>query len=296
MNKYLKNLIKISISLIIIFYLFSNINLNEVLSPLKEINIYYLFFAFLLCFLSLLIMTFKWHLILKKYIDIGKKNLFKIYWASDFINLFGLGSVGGEIYKMISLNDKKKALASSLFDKLLSFYWYILLGVSTLISSCIFKSIPLVLFFGIIFYLVLIFITLQINLKRKNIIQIIPSKKISNFLNKINLTSYDLILHSFLSFLFIINSALIYSLVFISTGLGFKFIELIIFVPILTIATSLPISFEGLGVREYLFVELSKIILVNTELILLSSLIIGFIGLAYRLSGSISFIFFRNKH
>jgi len=292
-----KNIIKFLISGIILIYVFFNIDFKEFFLLLKNIEYFYLIPAFLLLFVSLFLMVLKWIIILKKYIVIKLKRIFLIYWSSDFINIFGLGAIGGETYKMIAFENKKKALMTSLFDKILSFYWYLALGSSFLLSYVILKNtnITFVIFLGFCIYVLINLITLVLNYYRKKVIKKIPIKKIRNILNKINLTSKNLIYHSLLSVLIIVNTALIYSLIFKSLSLKMMIVQLMIFIPILKIAVTLPISFEGLGVREFLFIKFASIVSINLELALLSSLIIYFLSMFYRFTGIIPFLFFNKK-
>lgn len=298
MKKNYRVLLKIIISITILFYIFFKLEFEKIILSFSEINYLYLVPSLLLLFLSLFIMVIKWNLVLKKYLPYNTNNIFLLYWASDFTNLFGLGAIGGEAYKMSCFNEKKKALFTSLFDKVLSFYWYLFLGLSVFCSYSIFKhSLSGVAFFSLLFYCLSTLFTLFLNSYRENIIKTIPIKGVRDFINKINIDNKTILFHSFFAFLLIFNTAIIYSLIFKSLNLSeLFFIQLLIFIPILLLATTLPISFQGIGVREYLFIEFAKINSITLETALLCSLLVYLLCLVYRVTGIIPFLLKNNSN
>lgn len=288
-------ILKLSVSLAILTYLYFNTDMKQVSDSFKNADYYYFFAAFVFFFTSLIITALKWKTVLDAYIPIPRKKIIFIHWASDFINLFGLGAVGSETYKMLSFHNKKKALFTSLFDKLLSFYWYFLLALSMFTSYIVFKnqSSFLIFFVGMVGYAMLFLLTLRLNTVKELLILRIPIVRVKEFMLKIKITNKALLYHSFWSALLVLNLAVIYLIVFRSVALRVDVVSLIIFLSILKFAVTLPISFEGLGVREFLFVEFARITSVNLELALLVSLISFVIGVMYRLSGIIPFLFFK---
>src|SRR3989339_604901 len=99
-------------------------------------------------------------------------------------------------------------------------------------------------------------------------------------------TKKELIMHSFYCLIIILLQVIIYHLIFSAVGFEVKTIELFILIPLLTIALVLPISFQGFGIREFLFIEFAKWNLVLPEKALIASFLLYLIELIYRLFGA----------
>jgi hypothetical protein len=227
-------------------------------------------------------MSWKWKIFLDNFLEFDdKKNSFlrllKIYWVSDFFSLFSFGFVGGEFYKMIKFNNKKKALKISLFDKLFSFFYYLLF---LFMASLFFLNKKIALIALVIFVLLILML-----FKRKSF----------NFLGEIFF--FDFIKkHFFVSTLFLIIMILIHYLVIVdSFQQNIPFFIFFLFTPTLIILTTLPISYQGLGVREAAFIFLGNFYGLSPEGMVASSLFIFFGSIFYRLLGFLPFIIEKEK-
>lgn len=126
-------------------------------------------------------------------------------------------------------------------------------------------------------------------------IKIIPFKETKYFLKKINFKNKDLAAHALYSFLILINTAIIYFLIFYSLENKEIFIQLLVFIPLLKTATTLPLSINGLGIREYLFIQFAGLIQIQAETALLAALIAYFLLLSHRLTGIAPFFLCQKK-
>lgn len=296
MKNLLKNIFRLTVSAGLLLYLFLILDLSKAIELTKEMDLVHLIIPFFLFFITYFLTIIKWKIILAKQIPVKTKDIFWIYWTANFFRIFSLGAIGSETYKALSFNKKKTALLASLLDKILSFYWYLLLGISFLIPYFFLDNSPLILISAALILLIFTLATLFFNTNRKPLIDTVPFKKIKVFLGKINFENKELSRHAAYSFLILFNSVLIYFLIFYALGVKNIFMELLIFMPILKFAIYLPISIGGLGVREYLFVQLAFFTnAMEAETALLAALMIYFLGLIYKLSGIIPFLLIKKN-
>lgn len=288
---------KILISAFILYFVFAKLDFAVIINQFRNINLIYIIPCFLLALITLFFMVLKWKVFLKKYEKINLRKLIGIYWASDFVNLFGIGAVGSETYKMFSFKEKKKALFSSLIDRLNSFIWYFLLGISIIIASFFIGNesfFPILFGFLLFFILVFLYIFVEKRIKNK-FFNFIKNKFIKKIIYESQRLDIELIKHSVYCLMIILLQVTLYYLIFLSIGLKVNLVELFIFVPLLVIALVLPISFQGFGIREFLFIEFAKLNSILPEKALIASFILYLITLVYRLLGVIPFILLRKK-
>lgn len=282
---------KLIVSILVLSFVFIKLDINKIVLSLKNINFFYLIPCLIILLILLVFMTLKWSIFLTKYNKTNFKKLMGIYWASDFANLFGIGTIGGETYKMFSFKEKKKALLSSLIDRTYSFIWYIFLGVSIFVVYFIMNDSFMAILLGILLFslVVKLYIKIERLIKRK------IHKRIKNkFFKKIIFESYrtkkELTKHSFYCLIIISLQVILCSLIFSVVGFEIRTIELFIFIPILAIALVLPISFQGFGIREFLFITFAKLSLISPEKALIASFLLYLVELIYRLFGVIPFL------
>jgi uncharacterized protein (TIRG00374 family) len=194
MKKIFSLLGRLFITLAILFLVFKNLKLATILISLKEANIFILVLALILLTASSFILSIRWNIFLKKYKRIKSTNLFKIYWASDFVNLFGLASVGGEIYKMFMFKkDRKKVLFSSLLSRIYSLIGFCIFGVSIMFSYWLFSGVMKVIFFALLFFIILTSFSILIDRQAKKILkQIVTHKNINSFITESHLNKNKL--------------------------------------------------------------------------------------------------------
>lgn len=290
--KIFLTIVKFFISIFLLLFVVNNLDINYLLDNILAVNILSIFVCTILFIFSSFLLSSRWNLFLKKYKSISNKNLFKIYWASDFINLFGLASIGGEAYKtLIFKSNKKKVLYSSLLSRAYSLIGLFIIAVSGYISYVFLD----VLLYQIISLLVLlIFFTILFVLFNNSLLLLLKNvfkKKTFLMLLKEATFARGILLKSFLlNFIFVINVVFVYFIIFYFSGLPILFLETIIFVPVLSIALALPISIQGIGVREYLFLNFALYNNLALELVILASFLTYFVYVLYSLLGSYYFI------
>src|SRR3989339_329769 len=143
--------------------------------------------------------------------------------------------------------------------------------------------------------IVFIYATIEKWIKKK-ICNLIKNELFNKIIFESQRTKKELIMHSFYCLIIILLQVIIYHLIFSAVGFEVKTIELFILIPLLTIALVLPISFQGFGIREFLFIEFAKWNLVLPEKALIASFLLYLIELIYRLFGAIPFLILKKEN
>lgn len=289
--KYIFTFGRVLLCFIIIYFLLNKIDYVEIITTLSTIDARLLFFPVALMFLTMFYMVYKWKVMLDAYHKRSFYQLMLIYWASDFVNLFGLGGVGGESYKLLSLSSRKHALLSSLLDRIYSLVWYVLLAFS--FFCCYFLPLALVykIFIGLILYVFLVALTL---LCIRGVAIILKKLEKYRFINKIkflaNVPSKTLILHAAITLIISFVKVCMYGSIFSIVGMPVYFMEMFVLVPFIAVAITLPISFQGIGVREFILFQFANYVNADGEKIIVASFLMYIVGVIYRVTGCIPFI------
>jgi uncharacterized protein (TIRG00374 family) len=139
-NRYLKNIGKILISVILLYFVFQKIPFREVTKLWSNINFIYLLIASLLFLASQIISTKRLELFFKaNNFHLSFYSNLKLYFIGMFYNFFIPGGIGGDAFKVYILNKNfdwnAKKITSSLFNDRLSG----LLAICTLILAISFN-------------------------------------------------------------------------------------------------------------------------------------------------------------
>lgn len=269
MNKHTKKLLstslKLGISVLLLYFVFTKINFNEVWKALKTVKVHFLILA-ILAFIASQWVSAKRLLIIFKEVgfNLSNKSNNILYLIGMFYNFFIPGGIGGDAYKVYVLNKEfkwssKKLTAALFIDRFLGLtaIGILLCLLSyTLLSGYLLLLIPVGIFIVIVI-------------------------------------AFQFIKAAFKSFLPVFTKGLLASLfvqilqivcvLFILLALGVNthyFENTLIFL----VSSVLSIfSFAGIGVREYIFYEASKLLAIETSTAvsvgLLFSIITAFVSL-----------------
>lgn len=295
-KSFIKTLFKVSLSALILYLLWRNVSLEEAFSSLRDFDTVYILLGAFLPVTLLCIMTLKWSIFVRSFSNFSYLKLLRIYWAGDFLSLFNFGTIGGETYKMISFpGNKKKALTASVADKLFSFWWYILIALSLFSSRAIFsQNYTIALLIGFILYIlvvVLTIISIQFLQKMTFLENFSLFRKISVFLD---LGLFRYLLHAVFAYVFVFVTFFTYSVTLFALGIQFD-LDLLYYIPPLIILLTLPISIQGIGVREYVLTRYALDHGLPTDIILIGSIVIFTFFLLERLLGVIPFLIARDS-
>ena len=293
-------IIRVFGSTFLIFWMLSKIEWNKVIEIAKEGSLFYFIAAFIAIQLTVFSSILKWKMLVDSSLKQDNKqnaSFFKLgrfYYIGLFFNNFLPGSVGGDvvrIYYLGRITGVPIATASVAFERITS-------GIA-LIVIAFFSSISMeaarpylfttILVLGII--LILLFLLGKIVKKMKDRAGVngkatdLPMNRWFLKLKKTLLNTGKVALKYrkedvkwwltiiTLSLLFQIGLAWINDLLFLSIGIDIPWIDLLMIITLISVITMLPISVNGLGVREGCYVLFFKELGVPAEISLTISLL-----------------------
>lgn len=263
---------KILFSTFLLTYLFFKIDFNILIRSLSSINMLWLSIATFTTFLVSLIYVLRLFIILKLFSEITFKDLYLINRLGNLFNFFLVGNLGQEFSKFAYIRDlpKRKLLYLLLFDRLSGFFAMavVLLSGLHLIPSVDFFPTLLMYFSVLLVNIVLLFSLVLI----KNKIQIPYDKFIKSIL---------------LSLIYTVGLIFIASLTFKGINITTINIDLIYAVPLLGMILFLPISINGIGLREFV---LTNLLTIATESVILYTVIGYAIYVVLNLPGLIYYL------
>ena len=254
-------LLKIFVSASLLFLVYKSVNFKTLLNNLSEISIISILYLCLLYLTGQIISIFKWRIFLKAAgINKDLMSIVRAYFFGMFINAFGgIGTVGGDLARSIALKPEKgfraASLASVAADRIHGLATLLLLGS---ISIAIFRPENLGQNFIWLCSLGSVGLLILWLLGPKVLLWLIPKN------NKFHLTiesacqafpsSWDTLLAAGLISL-CLHTIQIFMVFLIAKELHADIPLSYLFstVPIVNAASSLPISTNGLGIRETMF-------------------------------------------
>jgi glycosyltransferase 2 family protein len=296
-NKIAFVVLKLAVSSLFLYMIFARTGSGKVLAALGSINISAFIVAISLYIFAQVISTLRWKLLLPK--GLGIKKLFSLYMIGSFFNLFLPGIIGGDAVKGYYLyrvtGNGSLSMASVFMDRYLGFVVLIAIcaaafpfGYTYLQGSYMAWVLP----FTIVSFIAgsLIFFGLRLGQR---------VKFLSEFYNHFNLYQNQkgvigkaLLLSVFVQF------SVIIAVYILSIGLGLQvpFLAFLIYLPLITLFSMLPISISGLGVREGAFVVFFGLIGVQPEAATAVSLSWFLAMSAGNLVGLIEYIKYKKEH
>lgn len=249
LKKYINFLLRFAVTFLLIIYILSKIETGQILNALYKINLLAFFSASFLYIVSSYISALRWRLFIVS--DIKPSQLFSLYLIGSFFNIALPGIIGGDAVKILLLRKKtgiKEAFASVFMERYVGFFALIFIGFvffllfySQLPHNPVIYAVPLS-FFG--FFVATFFLLLvgRYNFLRDFRQYILSFKKTQ-------------ILKAF-CYSIVVQFIVIVTVYIIGRGLGLyiNFFELAIFLPVIVLITTLPVSLSGIGVREGCFI------------------------------------------
>ncbi|MDH4231629.1 MAG: flippase-like domain-containing protein [Nitrospirota bacterium] len=266
-NKTVVFFLKLAVSSLALYVVFSKADEGQILSILKSIGVFYFFSSVLLYISAQLVSSYRWKLLLPEKFTV--RRLFSIYMIGAFFGSFMPGIIGGDAVRAYYLNKKAKkmslTLASIFMDRYFGYVSLMLIGISAApFALRYFGDSPYRWLMPFIFAAFItgsiLFFGLQIGKKFRGVSEFyeyfIMLKTQKGTMIKAVLISF---LVQFLNFGIV---------VVLAAGMGEKIplLLLFVFLPIVITITTIPVSISGLGVREGTFVILLGLIGVRPEI------------------------------
>jgi len=291
-RKQLLNFLKIAVSVGLLIFIFSTIDLKAFLGVIQGANAWWLLAALIMMMLGVVIRAWRWKILLDAIgVRVPLGELTAIYFIGFLFNNLLPSGLGGDAMRMVELNRHSErgsdAVTSVLVDRFLGLS--ALQAIALLALPYDWGSIPsAVAYFTVLIFvgglaggLLLINQRLYLTLRERwglfrRITQI---KMIGNLFESFQRYPLPALGKSYLvSLLF--NLSLITMNVFIGLALGAQatLAQYAVFVPITSLVLVIPISFAGLGVREEAYRQLFGQVGVPPEIAVAMSLMVYFLG------------------
>jgi uncharacterized protein (TIRG00374 family) len=290
-----KTYLKILFSLSLLFLIFQKIELGKFLFFIKKTNFLTYLKNFSLVIIFTLLSTIRLYKLTKeinKNLNLKFIKLLKGVLIGYFYNLFLPTTIGGDVAKGIYISDKKISKKSgvviSFIDRTAGLMGLAAVGLfGTLFLNEYYFPIPrifMTFFFSLIIIFIFVFFYFFDFFKRR----LLGNKtfKFLNFLKELNFSQRAVFLKlAFFSFFLQIVNVFTHFSVANSVGINLPFAYFFTAVPLLSLIVLLPITINGIGLREISAVSLysavgisSPQILAYTTIIFSYSVALGIIG------------------
>lgn len=308
LRKYLITALKIVISVGLVIFLIAKLGLNDIYQQLQSISLGWILLALAIFTGSNILGAFQWFLLLKsKDIHLKFSHVLSYYFVGLFFNNFLIGYIGGDAFRIFDISkrtgDSSSAVSTVFFDRFMGFVMLTTLALITgVIWHGVFKSSTVLMIVIIIFIVwVLSFLFLFNDFLAHQLGKIIrfifPGKtngKIYDIYKNINSFKHNKkMLFSVVFVSLIIQSirVFVHYLAALSLGLHGQVKYFFLFIPVIALLASLPISIGGIGVRESSGLALfSRVTSFQPELIVVMEFLAYLIGLVAALPGGIIFM------
>lgn len=266
--------IKFFVSIFLISYLFLSIDLKNTFYVLAKSEFVYLIIASVLTILGVIISSFKWKILLHaNSVVVSFKKLLQLYFIGFFLNNFLPTSIGGDVFRgrYLSTNLKIKlsfSFASIVVERILgvvSLSFFIFIGI--FLNFDLIKKIN-INYINIYYFIILLFLVVLIILFRGGRARSSTTKFNFKIFNKIfcgiknlynNINFYKdkkRVIFRCLGASFIFQGIVIINIYLYILAIN-NFIplsRLIFIVPLVSLISLIPISINGIGVTEGVFI------------------------------------------
>ncbi len=306
MRKIFYHFLRLSITILILFFIFKNTDITSIYNIIKKSKIFYLFLSVSTIGFVSFIIALRWQLILKIYgFKISLLKSFKIYNIAFFFNNFLPSTVGMDFVRGAYVVADQKRI-SDVISSIIIERWIGLLGIILYISL-----VPIFFFkYGITKYFLYVSLTgiilsaiFLIVIMNDRVFYFVYSffskikilkigKSVNSLLNSLRIIKdrkRDLLFNLFLSSLIQIVFVFTNHLIVISQNLSVRLIDEIIYVPFISIISMIPLTINGLGLREWAYINFFK--LTSKEEIVSLSLTFFLVSIIYSFVGGIMFVF-----
>jgi uncharacterized protein (TIRG00374 family) len=302
---------RVVIGLGLIVILFWALDIKEILLNIRAVNGVYLLYAAIPYLIFILVSAWRWQVLL----DFRKFNIpfgrtLVIYFISLFFNNFLPTTVGGDMMRVVyTMKDRRAdSLATVIVDRILGFIGLFIFALIAVFYLLIIRNDTEFLPFMVVGLCIVVLVTyVFFSEKAYNMISPLISKlrimKLGERLNRLHEAGTEFggawgtitlcIVHSV-----IIQATLAIAPFFVLLGMGYTGVGIIpffIYVPIINVISMIPVSLNGLGVRENSYVLLFSRVGLGGELSLAMSLLSFFIIFVYSLIGGVLFLFYKRR-
>lgn len=268
MKKIGKEVLKITITVVLFYYLFkTKVPANEVVQNIKNINALYLILIIAFFFIFYLFFSLRWNFLLKaQKIEISQGKSYSYILISFFFNNFLPSGLGMDMIRSAYAGGREKfekAFGASIIERILGMIGMMIIGIIAVFSGK-WQYIKLsILYSGLILLIIMIyylFTSLKVQWLKQKLLSIKfldLGKSAREFYRAVKTykskkkTILIGILYSIL-----VQTVITFINYFIAKGLSITvpFFALLAYIPIITIISLIPLTINGLGLRETAYV------------------------------------------
>jgi len=270
-KKFLWLFFRVVVSGILITYLLYKVDIKSIFSSLNSVNLFWLALAFSLIFVGNLISGYRWQLLLTTQdIHIPLKTLISSLLVGRFFNNFLPSTIGGDIVRVYDTSKYSKNTAVSmtaiLIERLTGFLALLLIAAFALVFGfhTIGDTFLLWVLIGFFSLILLLFLGLFNATLSRQIRKIFDFRGLSRIKGKIDkvyqaLDLYkskrkDLLVTFLLGFALQVAAVAHYYLIGLALDLNVSILYFFIIIPLILLILLLPVSINGIGVRENAYV------------------------------------------
>lgn len=275
MSTWVKTVFKAVISAALIVYLVQSVDLQEVWQIAKAADWAMLCFAFLMFYVGYAITAARWKTLLNA---LGNTSdywfLVRSFMVAVFFNNFLPSTIGGDAMRMYdswrSGSSRSQAVAAVVMDRFMGLTALLVFAVIALLlgeyasfgDSGVVFVVALMASAAVFMLLSVMFLPKSIAVWLDRLVEKVPpqlatvARAITRSLRAFRHRRRALVLALFLSFMLQANVVLYHWIVANALGLTVSLLAFFLIVPIAIVVMMIPISINGIGVREGLFVLL----------------------------------------
>ncbi|MDY6843420.1 MAG: lysylphosphatidylglycerol synthase transmembrane domain-containing protein [Thermodesulfobacteriota bacterium] len=278
MSKKLKVILKCIVSFALLSSLVIYIDMSKFFDLVKSINVSLYLMAVLIFLMSQLLSPFRWQLLLKsKEVIVSYQKLLKFYFVGMFFNLFLPSNIGGDVVKVYDLyrytSKGTESVASVLVDRLTG-----VMGLTTILFIAYigyYREIPgnelkIILIPFLVFFLLVLpasLVNSYISVRARWVANAVFCNSLLEKVNHGVDTTIEywekkgpFVKAVLMSIVLQGSHIIVFYIIALSLGVKVPMKFFFIFVPLGMMVSMIPISINGLGIREWGFVYLfSKI-------------------------------------
>ncbi len=295
-QKKLVTAAKLLITLLPIYLILKNIDLDITFGLITNIGLPYLFSAMVVLLIQIFVMTIRWEIVLDSLgIEISFKNVISIFWIGLFFNQILPTSVGGDAVRGLYLYQRgysfAKASQGVIFDRIIGLISLVAIVIITLplgLQLVDSDNAKWGLMSIIIFFICALTLLLNINMISSRFQKWNLIYKFSSIMTVIRDSIFSLnpgFKLLLISILVHFLSILTMTILAIGMQLELRIIGLLVIVPVVTLLMVLPISIAGWGIREGAMIIGLGFIGVGAENAFALSLLFGFLMLSIAIPG-----------
>ncbi|MBE0461381.1 MAG: flippase-like domain-containing protein [Candidatus Aminicenantes bacterium] len=293
--------------LIIAFILIYKTSIKDVFAVLKQVDLFWLLLSFSLHSLGLLISAIRWQILIQAQGDsVPLIFLAKSYLVGTFFNNFLPTRFGGDVVRIWDGSRYSQSILKSSAIVLVERLTGIIVLLGFAFTSSLFRldmtgKVPVIWVALIISFLGLTSIAVFFMPYTTRILNIIPDKgiltkvkqKILEFRGivfKYKKKKQQLLKAFFWAFLLQVNVILHYFLIGKALHLNISLLDYFIFIPIVLLILIIPITINGLGLREGSYIEIFKFYGISANVAFSFSLIDVVFGIILGIVGGIIYV------